>query len=204
VLLRHELLPAFGDVELAPIDPAAVRMWFAGAHGKRGPTTVAKAYRLLSAILRSAFEDGRIARNPCSLKGAGREPRTEPGPSGLVFPAPDGGPMRRSNFTRRVWIPARTELGFEGVRFHDLRHTAAAVAIASGAANPLVLSRRLGHSTTRMTFDRYGHLFEGADRALAEALDGLGRTARCEPVPKPIPISKGHAGGTKHGRRRAV
>ena len=302
VLLRHELLPAFGDIELARIDPAAVRAWFAGPHGKRGPTTVAKAYRLLSAILRSAFEDGRIARNPCSLKGAGREARTEAqfltvddvaglaetvgrrwralvltaaytglrwgelmglrrsrvdllrgtiavveqltevdgalsfaalktdasrrtialpqfvleelihhintyaeaGPNGLVFPAPEGGPMRRSNFTRRVWIPARTELGFDGVRFHDLRHTAAAVAIASGAANPLVLSRRLGHSTTRMTFDRYGHLFEGADRALAEALDGLGRTARYEPIPKPIPISKGHAGGTKHARRRAV
>ena len=128
----------------------------------------------------------------------------EAGPNGLVFPAPEGGPMRRSNFTRRVWIPARTELGFHGVRFHDLRHTAAAVAIASGAANPLVLSRRLGHSTTRMTFDRYGHPFEGADRALAEALDGLGRTARYEPVPKPIPISKGHAGGTKHARRRAA
>jgi hypothetical protein len=96
----------------------------------------------------------------------------EPGPSGLVFPAPEGGPMRRSNFTRRVWIPARTELGFDGVRFHDLRHTAAAVAIVSGAANPLLLSRRLGHSTTRMTFDRFGHLFDGADRALADALDG--------------------------------
>ena len=79
---------------------------------------------------------------------------SDAGPSGLVFPSPEGGPMRRSNFTRRVWIPARTELGFDGVRFHDLRHTAAAVAIASGAANPLIVSRRLGHSTTRMTFDR--------------------------------------------------
>ncbi len=30
----------------------------------------------------------------------------EPGDDGLVFPALDGGPMRRSNFRRRVWEPA--------------------------------------------------------------------------------------------------
>jgi hypothetical protein len=29
----------------------------------------------------------------------------EPGPDGLVFPAERGGPIRRSTFTRRVWIP---------------------------------------------------------------------------------------------------
>lgn len=30
----------------------------------------------------------------------------EPGAGGLVFPAPEGGPIRRSNFNRRVWQPA--------------------------------------------------------------------------------------------------
>ena len=38
----------------------------------------------------------------------------EPGPDGLVFPAAEGGPMRRSNFRRRVWLPALRATGLEG------------------------------------------------------------------------------------------
>jgi integrase len=56
----------------------------------------------------------------------------EAGPDGLVFPAERGGPIRRSNFTRRVWIPATRAAGVEGLRFHDLRHTAATLAVAAG------------------------------------------------------------------------
>ncbi|HWD44384.1 MAG TPA: tyrosine-type recombinase/integrase [Actinomycetota bacterium] len=53
----------------------------------------------------------------------------EAGPDGLVFPAERGGPIRRSNFTRRVWIPATRAAGVEG-----LRHTAATLAVAAGAS----------------------------------------------------------------------
>ena len=35
--------------------------------------TVAKAYRLLHAIMNTAVEDGLIRRNPCRIKGAGQE-----------------------------------------------------------------------------------------------------------------------------------
>jgi integrase len=38
----------------------------------------------------------------------------EPGAGGLLFPAPEGGPIRRSNFTRRVWHPACQAVGIEG------------------------------------------------------------------------------------------
>ncbi|HEX2159665.1 MAG TPA: hypothetical protein VHS79_22190 [Actinomycetes bacterium] len=41
----------------------------------------------------------------------------EPGPDGLVFPAERGGPIRRSNLTRRVWIPATRAAGVEGCAF---------------------------------------------------------------------------------------
>jgi hypothetical protein len=38
-----------------------------------GDVTVAKAYRLLKAILNTAVDDGMIRRNPCRIKGAGQE-----------------------------------------------------------------------------------------------------------------------------------
>jgi integrase len=71
----------------------------------------------------------------------------EAGPDGLVFPTERGGPIRRSNFTRRVWIPATRTAGVEGLRFHDLRHTAATLAIAAGASTRELMAR-MGHSSS--------------------------------------------------------
>lgn len=92
-----------------------------------------------------------------------------------VFTACEGGPLTNpSNFTRRVWKPAvRNSLPPElhALRFHDLRHTAVAIAIASGAAkNPKALQMRMGHSSITLTLDRYGHLLPGQD---AEIADGM-------------------------------
>jgi hypothetical protein len=36
-----------------------------------------------------------------------------------------------------------------------------------------VVSKRLGHSTIRVTSDLYGHLFASADRAAADAAEAL-------------------------------
>ncbi|WP_406344540.1 tyrosine-type recombinase/integrase [Streptomyces sp. NBC_00648] len=70
-LLHHHLVPTFGAVVLAEISPPAVRRWRADklASGT-GPTTVAKAYALLRAILGTAVGDQMIRRNPCTIKGA--------------------------------------------------------------------------------------------------------------------------------------
>lgn len=92
--------------------------------------------------------------------------------SGLVFPTPLGEPMRRSNFARRVWAPAVEKLGLDGLRFHDLRHTAVALAISKGA-HPKALQERMGHSSVTVTLDRYGHLYDGLDGQIADALDEL-------------------------------
>ncbi|MEX2203747.1 MAG: tyrosine-type recombinase/integrase [Actinomycetota bacterium] len=102
---------------------------------------------------------------------------TQPlGSDGLIFTDPQGGPMRRTNFRRRVWLPAVRRAGLEPLRFHDLRHTAAALAIASGA-HPKAIQERLGHSTITVTLDRYGHLFPSLDEELAERLDVMARGA---------------------------
>lgn len=77
-LLRCYLLPSFGQAALAEIREARVRRWRRELldHGA-GSVTVAKAYRLLKAILNTAVDDGLIRRNPCRIKGAGSENSSE-------------------------------------------------------------------------------------------------------------------------------
>jgi integrase len=93
-----------------------------------------------------------------------------PSTEAFVFTAPQEGPLLRRNFRRRTWLPAvRASVG-EPMRFHDLRHTHAAMLIAQGE-HPKVIQNRLGHSSIKVTLDTYGHLFEGLDEAAAERLD---------------------------------
>jgi integrase len=53
---------------------------------------------------------------------------------------------------------------------HGLRHTAASLAIASGASVKEV-QRMLGHPSATLTLDRYGHSFDGELDAVADYLD---------------------------------
>ena len=83
-LLRNHLLPAFGSEQLARITLASIRRWRkdrldAGplAAHPFGPVTVAKAYRLLHAIMETASDDELIRRNPCRIDGAGHEDSEE-------------------------------------------------------------------------------------------------------------------------------
>jgi integrase len=76
--LDHHILPTVGDVEMAKLTTATVRRWHADLlTGGLGPSTVAKCYRLLRAILNTAVEDSHLSANPCSIKGAGVEPCEE-------------------------------------------------------------------------------------------------------------------------------
>lgn len=99
-----------------------------------------------------------------------------PSPRGYVFTSPEAGPLRR-NFYRRHYKPALRRAGLpDRVRFHDLRHTCVALLIAQGA-HPKEIQERLGHSTVRLTFDRYGHLFPILDERLREGLEAGFRQA---------------------------
>ena len=53
----------------------------------------------------------------------------------LVFAGPPGGALRVTLFRRCFWLPAVKAAGLDGLRIHDLRHTAVALWIAAGA-NP--------------------------------------------------------------------
>lgn len=94
------------------------------------------------------------------------------GASPLVFPAPSGDMFAPSNFRRRIWAPAVAAAGLEGLRPHDLRHTAVALWIAAGAS-PKEVAVRAGHTSVSFSLDRYGHLFPVQDERLAGKLDRM-------------------------------
>ena len=95
----------------------------------------------------------------------------EPLATSLVFTAAEGGYLRRSNFRRRVWIPATEAVGVVGLRFHDLRHTGATLAAATGAPLRALMSR-MGHSTPAAAL-RYQHLVAGQDGAIADSIQRM-------------------------------
>ena len=70
---------------------------------------------------------------------------------------------------RAAGLPDRT-------RFHDLRHTCAALCISLGA-HPKAIQERLGHSSITVTLDRYGHLFPKLDETLTARLDEMRQAA---------------------------
>ncbi|MDQ1217189.1 site-specific integrase [Microbacterium arborescens] len=91
----------------------------------------------------------------------------------LVFDDGHGGFMRRtraSSGSRSWWKSALASAGVEPLVLHDLRHTAASLAVSSGA-NVKAIQRMLGHASAAMTLDVYADLFDDDLEALAERLD---------------------------------
>ena len=91
-------------------------------------------------------------------------------PSDLVFTGVRGGGPLRSRVFRAGFDVAAEEIGVRGLHPHELRHTAASLAIASGA-DVKVVQQMLGHSSAAMTMDVYGHLFHDRLDEVADALD---------------------------------
>jgi integrase len=104
-----------------------------------------------------------------------------PSPDGHLFTAAEGGPIHHHNFRRRHFVPAVEASGLSSVRFHDLRHTCASLLVAAGRSLQEV-KEHLGHSTIRVTSDRYAHLYPEARVAMADALDGLYNDAVTAPI----------------------
>jgi integrase len=109
-----------------------------------------------------------------------------------------GGALRAAVFRRAGFDKAAEAIGIPGLHPHELRHTAASLAIASGA-NVKLVQQMLGHKSATVTLDQYGHLFGDdldtiADRLDARAQEALGarphrRHATAEVVSLPTPDS---------------
>jgi integrase len=270
-LLRQHLLPTFGRRSVGDIREPQIRTWRRRLlDSDVSPVTVAKAYRLLKAILNTAVDDGLIRRNPCRIVGGGQERSAErtvlavdevfrlaraidgryqalvllgtfgslrwgelaaltrcrvdleacavevvasltetdqgrlslgppksaagrrsvqlpplivpalrehleryaqPGADGLVFVGPNGARLRRSNFRRRVWLPALAKAGLPEIHFHDLRHTGNNLTATAGASLRELMTR-MGHSSTRAALV-YLHDTDLRQHALATAVSEL-------------------------------
>lgn len=274
-LLRKHIAPTFGDKPLNEIKDPHVRRWRKKLLDEGvSEVTVAKAYRLLKAILSTAVDDQLIKRNPCRIKGAVQEKSperpvltvaqvyriveviehryralvllgtfaslrwgeltglqrrdldldagtvkverqliqitgkglvfTDPksaagkrtiaipelildelkahvkvfardGDEGLLFVGPDNGPLRNTNFNRRVWAKALQDADLPKIHFHDLRHTGNTLAASAGASIRELMAR-MGHSSTRAALI-YQHSTDERQREVARKLDELARGA---------------------------
>lgn len=82
----------------------------------------------------------------------------------FVFTDLRGGVLRNSNWRARVFEPAvttcqKTDESFPSISPHDLRHTAASLAVSAGA-NVKAVRRMFGHAKASMTLDVYCDLFD--------------------------------------------
>lgn len=102
--------------------------------------------------------------------------------SALLFVTPSGAPVSKDHFRARAWKVSVAAAGLADVRIHDLRHTAASLAIASGA-DVKVVQRMLGHRSAALTLDLYGHLLDRGLDDVSARMDNLVRTRSVPPPP---------------------
>jgi integrase len=83
--------------------------------------------------------------------------------------------LRRPHPTSGWFAKAVAESGIPRTTPHDLRHTAASLAVSAGA-NVKAVQKMLGHASAAMTLDIYADLFDDDLEAVATAL----HNARCQ------------------------
>jgi integrase len=111
------------------------------------------------------------------------------GPNDLMFTGARGGVLRNGNFRRDVFNPAAVKAGLDGLTPHELRHTAASLAISSGA-NVKAVQRMLGHASAAMTLDVYAGLFDDDLDGLADRMDEAHVYSTCTEVKSETKVKK--------------
>lgn len=94
-----------------------------------------------------------------------------------VFTEPDGGPLKRPHSRDGWFVKAVAVAGIEKhITPHDLRHSAASFAVASGASVKMI-QRMLGHKDATMTLNRYADLMDSEIDSVSAAMDAAYRAA---------------------------
>jgi len=95
---------------------------------------------------------------------------------GFIFTNETGGPLHVNSLVSR-FQRLIAAAGVRVIRFHDMRHTCATLALVQGI-HPKVVQERLGHATVAMTLDRYSHVTVGLQRDAADVMAAAVEAAR--------------------------
>lgn len=95
---------------------------------------------------------------------------------GRIFSTEVGGLVCHVVLLKRLHSAARRAGIVPAPRFHDLRHSAAAIMIGQGA-HPKLIQAQLGHANISITLDVYGHLFPSLAEEMAAKMDSIFRSA---------------------------
>lgn len=91
--------------------------------------------------------------------------------TGYLFTREDGQPLHPQTLASEFRRLVRAS-GVPSIRFHDLRHTGATLALADGVPVKVV-SERLGHASIQITYDVYAHVIPGMQAGAAVRIGGL-------------------------------
>ena len=100
-----------------------------------------------------------------------REQRRKVGNSPWVFPSPNGGPISPDSVLHMLHRVLK-RAGLPKVRFHDLRHTFATLALQNGV-DVKTVSGMLGHFSAGFTLDTYAHITSAAQRQAAQTMGSV-------------------------------
>ena len=129
--------------------------------------------------------DGKVQESPLKTKNAYRQIVVSPevaqilkekkerenGFSEYVFSSPSGGPISPDSVLKMLHRVLK-RAGLEQVRFHDLRHTFATLALQNGV-DVKTLSGLLGHYSAGFTLDTYGHITNAMKKDAANKVGGF-------------------------------
>lgn len=118
----------------------------------------------------------RIAATESVMKMLAELKVGKPG-AAFVFPGNCSGFIEPDTFDAEIWKPIAEKAQMTGTRFHDLRHFFASQLIANGETAAYV-GDQMGHSSIKVTFDTYGHLFPGRGKEASDRYEKAMRDAR--------------------------
>jgi integrase len=113
----------------------------------------------------------RIPRQTVDVLRDHFERQAERGLTDRVFASDDGGPIHPDAFTARFEALVK-RAGVPRIRFHDLRHTYATLALRRNV-HPKIVSETLGHSSVSITLDTYSHAIPSMAEDAAQTVADL-------------------------------
>lgn len=91
--------------------------------------------------------------------------------TGYLFTSRYGAPVHREHLSSYFHTILK-RVGLRRIRFHDLRHTAATLMLASGV-QVHVVSKILGHSSIVTTLDKYGHVIRAMEERTIDIISAI-------------------------------